>query len=433
MGDIRTRPRACQRAPPRRRGRAKKSRDATLDSGTDARYTRRGMKVCLDIQSTLGPRAGVGRYTKMLAEHLGPTRGPHQLVLFHFDFRGRGAPFFVEGATSRRVRWIPGRAAQYAWKTLGWPPYEWFAGSADVYHFPNFIRPPLARGASVVTIHDVAFLRYPETLEARNLAYLRAHIRETARRANAIITVSEFTAREIVDLLGVPAAKLHAIPSGLDPAMHRPPDEAVRALRRRLDLTRPYLLAVGTLEPRKNYPFLIEVFERLTKFDGDLVIAGRRGWKYQPILDRIERSPRRTRIRLLENLDEADLPALYGGAELFVLPSLYEGFGFPPIEAMACGTPAVVSTGGALAETCGDGALVLDAIDAGRWASEIAALLRAPDARDALRRRGAERAARFKWTETARRTWAVYEAALADHRAQREPHSANRETMAARA
>ncbi len=376
------------------------------------------MKVCLDIQSTLGARAGVGRYTQMLAEHLGPTRGPRELALFHFDFRGRGAPFDVEGAELRRCRWMPGRAPQFAWKTFGWPPYDWFAGPADVYHFPNFIRPPLARGASVVTIHDVAFLRYPETIEARNLVYLNAHIRETVRRANAIITVSAFTAREVAELLDAPATKLHAIPSGLDPAMHRPPAEVVRALRKRLDLQRPYLLTVGTLEPRKNYPFLIEVFERLSKFDGDLVIAGRRGWKYQPILDRIARSTRRSRIRLIEDLAEADLPALYGGAELFVLPSLYEGFGFPPLEAMACGTPAVVSPGGALAEICGDGALVLDAIDAGRWAAEIGALLSAPAMLDNLRRRGAERAARYTWNETARRTWAVYEAALADYREQ---------------
>lgn len=374
------------------------------------------MRVCIDIQSALGARAGVGRYTLMLAQHLGALRGPHELATFHFDFRRRGLPFMAEEAESRVCHWLPGRVPQLAWKTLGWPPYDWFAGPADVYHFPNFIRPPLARGASVVTIHDVAFLRYPETIEARNLAYLTRHIRDTVRRANAIITVSAFTAREVAELLGVPRDRLHAIPSGLDPAMHRPPPEVVRALRHRLDLARPYLLSVGTLEPRKNYPFLIEVFDRLTKFDGDLVIAGRRGWKYQPILDRIARSSRRARIRLLEDISESDLPALYGGAELFVLPSLYEGFGFPPIEAMACGTPAVVSPGGALAEICGDGALVLDAIDAGRWAHEIGELLSAPAALDALRRRGAEQAARYTWRETARRTWAVYEAALDDYR-----------------
>lgn len=373
------------------------------------------MRVCIDIQSAIGARAGVGRYTLMLAQHLGALRGPHELATFHFDFRRRGLPFMAEETESRVCNWLPGRVPQFAWKTFGWPPYNWFAGPADVYHFPNFIRPPLSRGASVVTIHDVAFLRYPETIEARNLTYLTRHIRDTVQHANAIITVSAFTAREVTELLNVPPHRLHAIPSGLDPAMHRPSSDVVRALRHRLDLPRPYLLTVGTLEPRKNFPFLIEVFERLTGFDGDLVIAGRRGWKYQPILDRIAHSPCRSRIRLLETIAEADLPALYGGAELFVLPSLYEGFGFPPLEAMACGTPAVVSPGGALAEVCGQGALVIEAIEAERWAHEIRALLSAPALLDALRRRGAEQAARYTWRETARRTWSVYEAALDDH------------------
>ncbi|HMP76239.1 MAG TPA: glycosyltransferase family 1 protein [Kiritimatiellia bacterium] len=373
------------------------------------------MRVCIDIQSAIGNRAGVGRYTKMLVEHLAPQKGNNELALFHFDFQRRGAPFPIDDAEFRSFQWAPGRVMQAAWKYLNWPPYDWFAGPADVYHFPNFIRPPLPRGASVVTIHDVAFLRHPDTIENRNLAYLKKHIHQTLRRANAVITVSKFTAREVRDLLEVPEERLHAIPSGLDPAMHRPAPEAIRAFRARHELARPYLLSVGTLEPRKNFPFLIEVFERMTKFDGDLVIAGRRGWKYQPVLSRIERSTRRSRIRLLEDVPEADLPALYAGAELFALPSFYEGFGFPPLEAMACGTPAVVSPGGALEETVGDGALVITSIDASRWANEMTNLLQAPALRDALRQRGADQAARYTWRETARLTWTAYEAARADY------------------
>lgn len=366
------------------------------------------MRVCLDIQSAVGARAGVGRYTKLLAEHLAPLRGEHELALFHFDFQRRGLNFSIEGANSRTCRWLPGRLAQGAWKTLGWPPYSWFAGAADVYHFPNFIRPPLARGASVVTIHDVAFLRHPETIERKNLAYLNQHIHATVARADAIITVSEFTAREVEALLGVPRERLHAIPSGLDPTLTRPTSDTIRALRHRLALNRPYLLSVGTLEPRKNFAFLVEVFERLPAYPGDLVIAGRRGWKFEPLLDRIARSPRREQIRLVEDLGEGDLPALYGGADLFLLASLYEGFGFPPLEAMACGTPVVVSPGGSLAEICGGGAVVLPADDPDRWARELSALLHAPAARDALRQRGTDHAAHFSWTETARRTWDVY-------------------------
>lgn len=377
------------------------------------------MRVCLDIQSAIGARAGVGRYTKLLAEHLAPLRGKNRLSLFHFDFNQRGHSLTTGDTPVRSCRWMPGRFVQKAWKTVGWPPYDWFAGSADVFHFPNFIRPPLRRGASVVTIHDLAFLRFPETIEEKNLAYLKGQIEQTVRNSTAIITVSEFTAREARELLNVPESKLHPIHSGLDPALQRPTPDATRALRKRLQLERPYLLSIGTFEPRKNYPFLIEIFDHLEKFDGDLVIAGRRGWKYEPIFERIARSPRRDRIRVVEDLGESDLPALYGGAELFLLPSLYEGFGFPPLEAMACGTPALVTPGGSLEEVCGGGAIVLPDGDVARWVQEITALLQAPGARDELRRRGADFVTRYSWRETARKTWAVYEQAHKDHIAAR--------------
>lgn len=373
------------------------------------------MRVCIDIQSAITQRAGVGRYAKLLVEHLAAARGTEALSLFYFDFRRRGVPIPLDGVDQRACRWLPGRLVQGAWKTLAWPPFDWLAGPAEVYHFPNFIRPPLARGASVVTIHDVAFLRHPETLEAKNYAYLTAKIRDTVERADAIVTVSRFTARELEELLRVPAAKLHTVHSGLDPAMRKPIPEAVRALRGRLHLERPYLLTVGTLEPRKNLPFLVEVFDHLKGFDGDLVIAGRRGWKFEPILARIAASPRRDRIRVLEDIEEADLPPLYGGAEVFVLPSLYEGFGFPPLEAMACGTPAVVSTGGSLPEVCGDAAVVVDGYDATRWAAEIKTLLDAPGRRDALRQRGVAHAQAYTWEAAARATWSVYRHAHAAH------------------
>lgn len=373
------------------------------------------MRVCIDIQAAITQRAGVGRYTKLLVDHLAGRRGDDTLALFYFDFQRKGRPFPVDGADWRACRWAPGRFVQQAWKRLAAPPFDWFAGAADVFHFPNFIRPPLSRGASVVTIHDVAFLRYPETIERRNLAYLTSRIADTVAKADAIITVSRFTAAEVQELLRVPASRLFAVPSGLDPAMRMPSPEEVRAARHRFRVERPYLLFVGTLEPRKNLPLLVDAFERLKGFDGDLVIVGRRGWTFEPILRRIAASPRHERIRLLEDATEADLPALYGGAELFVLPSLYEGFGFPPLEAMACGTPAVVSTGGSLPEICGDAAVVVPDYDPARWAHEVGALLESPGRRDALRQRGVAHARAFSWDETARRTWEVYRTAHDRH------------------
>jgi glycosyltransferase involved in cell wall biosynthesis len=367
--------------------------------------------VHVDIQPAIAQRAGVGRYTRSLVEHLGAFAGADALRLFYFDFRRRALPFAPAGALVRTVRWLPGRAAQGAWRLLAWPPYDRIAGRADLYHFPNFIRPPLSRGRSVVTIHDVSFLRFPGAAERRNLAYLRARIGDTVRRADAILADSEFVRAEIVELLRAPAAKVHAVPLGLPAGMAAPPPDAVAAVRARLGLGRPYLLHVGTFEPRKNLEFLAGVYERLGGFDGDLVLAGMRGWNCEPIFARLAASPRAARIRILDYVAEGDLPALYAGAEALVFPSLYEGFGFPPLEAMACGTPVVCSAGGSLPEVVGDAAEVVRGYDADEWAARVEALLG-----DAARRaervaRGRARAARFTWEETARRTWAVYRGA----------------------
>ncbi len=350
----------------------------------------------------------------MLVEQLALTRGPHELSLFYFDAKRKGSPFLVPGADFKACRALPGRVAQGLWKTIHWPPFNAFAGDADLYHFPNFTRPPLARGASVITVHDMAFLRLPDTLEEKNRAYLQARMRPSVEKADAIITVSHFTARELSELMNVSADKVFAIHSGLDADMKPPSPEAVKALRQRRGLDRPYLLMVGTLEPRKNIPFLISIFERLTHFDGDLVIAGRRGWKYEPILERIRASKRAAQIKLIEDLGEGELPTLYGGAELFVLPSLYEGFGFPPLESMACGVPAVVAPAGSLAEVCGEAALVIADYDADRWAIAVQRLLDHPSEREALRARGLAHAPTFRWSETARQTWKVYEGVLAN-------------------
>ncbi len=366
------------------------------------------MQICVDIQSAIAQRAGVGRYTKRLVEHLAQFRGHDDLRLFYFDFKRKGEPFPVADAEFRACRWLPGRLAQVAWKHIGLPPFNWFAGRADLFHFPNFIRPPIAGGKSVVTIHDLAFLRHPETIESGNYRYLTDHIHNTVASADAIIAVSQFTAREIQDLLDVPANKIHAIQSGVEHFRHLPHETEIAATRKMLNLQRPYLLCLSTLEPRKNFPFLVDVFERLGHFDGDLVIAGGRGWKCAPILDRFKTSPRAPRIRYLEYVHDDLLPGLYAGAELFVFPSLYEGFGFTPLEAMARGTAVVSSAGGSLPEVLGEAAEVIPNFNADEWAAKIEALLGDTARLRRLKDEGLKQAQKFSWDDTARQTWAVY-------------------------
>ena len=367
------------------------------------------MKVCLDIQASLGQRAGVGRYVRELLWHLGAGAGADELAAFYFDFKRTGLDAAPPGVALRSCRWLPGRVAQAAWKRVGFPPYDWFAGQADLYHFPNFIRPPLSRGRkSVVTIHDVSFLRMPETTEAKNLAWLSAEIRRTAERADAILTDSQFSAREICELLKAPQEKVFPVWLGLPTFGPPPAPEAVARLRGKLGLEKPYLLMVGTIEPRKNIPFLVKIYEALKDFDGDLALAGGLGWKTGPTLRAISESPRKAGIHLLKHLDDAQLSALYAGAAAFVYPTRYEGFGFPPLEAMGRGAPVVAARNSSLPEVLGAAAEWVDGFDAEEWAEKVRAVLSDSARAARLRAAGFAQAKKFTWEETARQTWDVY-------------------------
>jgi glycosyltransferase involved in cell wall biosynthesis len=367
------------------------------------------MDICLDVQPAVAQRAGVGQYTRHLANALARTAGTDTLSLFYFDFKRQGQAPSAPGAKSRAVRWLPGRIVEQAWKRLNFPPFEWFAGRADLYHFPNFILPPLAsRAKTVVTIHDMAFMKFPAFAEDRNRRYLEARIRDTVRRADAVITDSEVSAADIRELLGVEAGRVHAIPLGVNPSIGRASDEAVERMKRQFNLDRPYLLSVSTLEPRKNLVFMIDVFDRLDSFDGELVLAGMPGWKCEPIFEAMSKAKRSSRIRYIQYVDDANLPALYTGATAFLCTSHYEGFGLPPVEAMACGTPVVSSGGGALAEVLGDAATVVPTFAPDAWVCAILQVVGDQAVRARLIEAGSRRAAGYTWEETARRTWSVY-------------------------
>ncbi|HPR90197.1 MAG TPA: glycosyltransferase family 1 protein [Synergistaceae bacterium] len=371
------------------------------------------MKVCIDIQPAVGQGAGVGRYTAKLAEYLARSCSPgDELDLFCFDFKRRAGTIESHGAAKKIIRWCPGRLAQFAWKKTGWPPFNAFAGKADLYHFTNFIMPPLGKGRAVVSIHDMSFMRLPLFTEDKNLEYLEGKIKDTVNRADAIITISRFSAREIQDLLDVPPEKIFVTYPGIDSNFKPADPDKISALCERLKIKRPYLLSVGTFEPRKNFSFLVDVLEKMKNFHGSLVIAGNLGWKYQSILARIKNSPMADRIYRLPDVNQEDLTVLYGGAEIFVFPSFYEGFGFPPLEAMACGTPVVSSSGGSLSEVLDNAAVIPDKFEADLWAERIEEIIGNADLRKKMISCGLKHARQYKWEDTAKKIWEVYRTVL---------------------
>lgn len=366
------------------------------------------MHVCIDYQAAVTQRAGIGRYTRQLVDALSETTADDELSVCSFDFRRRGDGHVPGNVRHRVVRWCPGRLAQTLWKRLHWPPYERFAGPADVYHFTNYILPPCRQGIRVVSIHDVSFLRLPAFAETRNLAYLRAHIRRTVADADAIVTLSAFSAAEIVELLQVDPARVHAIHIGVAEHIQPPTPEQIAALRARLELEDPYLLFVGTIEPRKNIPLLIELFENLGDAAGRLVIAGMPGWKCEPIMARMNASSRADQIRYLDYVSDEDLPALYAGADLLISPSFYEGFGLPPVEALLCGTPVIASNIAAHPEVLGDAATLVSGFEVDEWVAQTrGALDQARTAPDRMEH-GRRHAASFTWARAAAEHWQLY-------------------------
>ena len=257
-------------------------------------------------------------------------------------------------------------------------------------------------------------MRFPEFAEERNLSYLNSQINRTIEQADAIITVSRFSADELAATTRADPAKIFPIYPGVDDhpdsvaAQNKKNTEDNRNFLKATGITKPFLLNVGTIEPRKKTAFLFDVFEKMNQFDGLLVIAGMKGWKYEPFFEKMRASQRKENIIYLDYVNTAQLNVLYTKAELFMFPSFYEGFGFPPLEAMSRGTPVLASDKGSLPEVLGNGARIMKSYDADEWAVAAMEILENKSARELLAQSGRKKAMEYTWKKTATATWQVY-------------------------
>ena len=301
---------------------------------------------------------------------------------------------------------------------LGYLPFRLRALRTDVYHGPAVFLPHVKLGyGTVVTIHDLVSFLFPETVPKKYSLYMRLMTRLAARSADRIIAVSHATKTDLVQILGVPPAKIAVIHEAVGPEFACVPSrEAVEAVVRRYGLRPPYCLFVGNLEPRKNLPSLIEAFAQARRrlapagFSPQLVLAGTRAWLHAGIFRAVETHGLGAAVVFTDYVPLADLPALYAGATCFVFPSLYEGFGLPVLEAMAAGAPVVAARAGSIPEVAGDAALLVDASVPGELTAAIEAVLTDRALRERLIIRGRARAATFEWNRVARETREVYDA-----------------------
>ena len=371
------------------------------------------MKICIDIQSAVAQRAGVGRYTKVLVENLIKNGHADQLKLFYFNFKKFESPIDnTDNIEMKPITYIPGQFVQKAWKTINFPTFDFFAGKADVYHFPNFIIPPVAdkKGKKIVSIHDTSFIRFPQFTEEKNLKYITKKIKKTVERADKIITISHFSAEEIKTLLNVPEHKIAVTHLGISESfMPEDKHEAFLKVKEKTQIADPYILTLGTVEPRKNLLLAIEMFEKMKHFDGNLVIAGMLGWKYETIMEKIKESPKSKKIIYLNYVPDGLLSSLYSAASLYIIPSHYEGFGFPPVEAMACGTPVLSSKGGSLPEILGNAAEYAEFNAPEQWADKAEQIINTQSIQNDLIKKGIKQASKYRWSKTAEETWNIYQ------------------------
>jgi glycosyltransferase involved in cell wall biosynthesis len=376
----------------------------------------RPLRIAIDYTSAINQNAGIGRFVRNLVNAVVAHDATDSFVLFHANPNPGRAPNYPGGSNvSHRELRVSERWANIIWHRLQVPlPADWLTGPIDLFHSPDFVLPPISAARSILTVHDLAFLLYPECADARLRAYLEKTVPRSVRRADYVVADSENTRNDVICLLGVPPERVTVVPGGVDPVF-RPVTDPARLLTLRqsigLDDTTPYILFIGVIEPRKNLMGLIEAFDILKSrrsLPHKLVVAGRRGWLSDSTMERAERSPYRSEIVFPGFIPEEDLPTLYSAAEAFAFPSHYEGFGLPVLEAMACGTPVVASRASSLPEVVGDAGMQVDPDDSEHLASALELLALNPEMRADFSTRGIARASTFTWEAAAEVMLDVY-------------------------
>lgn len=365
------------------------------------------MRIAFDGTTLRPGRTGVGYYTEHLLHHLVLEAGDHEVIVVSNRTVQTSTPL------PPRVRVAAGYTAplRLPWMQIV-APRMLDELDADVAHFTNSAVPLASPVPTIVTIHDMSLTLFPAYHPLRRVLLNRPLANLAARRVDAIITVSHSARRDILRLYNVPADRVRVVHEAAAPAFQPIADPiTLGRVRSRYALPDRFILYVGTIEPRKNLPRLLEAFAR-RHTAGDLphtlVLVGRYGWRARDVRRTVERLRLSGAVRFLGYVPFADLPAIYSLADLFVFPSLHEGFGLPVLEAMACGTPVVVGRNSSLVEVAADAAETVDPLDAAALGDALVRITRNRAHRDALARRGLERSKAFSWQRAARETLDVY-------------------------
>lgn len=375
------------------------------------------MRITLDLSPYVHRHAGLGRYAGELLNAMVRLAPENEYTgLYHAareqEVAGLPANVKIVRVPMSAKPWrMSVLLAYYANLTMDrWLPPQ------DIFHGTDHLLPPLKNGKSIFTIHDLIFRFFPEYHLPLNRRFLDLMLPKFMRRADAIIAVSGNTRRDVTRLMNIPAEKMTVIPEGVSPRFRPVTDcAALERVRATCRLPERFILFFSTIEPRKNLVTLLDAYAALVRQHSDipgLVVMGRKGWLYEETLRRISDLALTERVVLTNWVEEQDVPAVLSLATVFVFPSLYEGFGLTPLEAMACGAPVICSNASSLPEVVGDAGIPVDPRDVSGLAQAISRVLNDEPLRRELRARGIKQASRFTWERTARETLELYKNVL---------------------
>lgn len=376
------------------------------------------MKVAFDAQLLFEKqKTGIGWNAKMMIDQLIQS-SEIECTLNCFRMRDQKrakemlADYERKGCVIRQSKWMPGRIYNHLERLIPFP-YRWIFGTtSDITQFFNYTIPYGVSGKRITTIHDMAFQAYPETVAKKTHHWLDRNLRKYCQRADLILTVSEFSRQEIHRYMGIPLERIEVVYNGVDLKHYYPrTEQEIRDVTKELHIPGKYLLYLGTLEPRKNIETLITAYWELKKRMADapkLVLAGKKGWMYDSIFESVKDFGLIQDVIFTGYVKEEAVPALLSGAEAFVFPSLYEGFGIPPLEAMACGTPVITSNTSSLPEVVKDAGILIPPKDSRMLAQKMEELLTDQDLRSQLISAGKKQAAQFTWERSAEKMIKIY-------------------------
>ena len=376
------------------------------------------MTIGVDIRSLSGKNhSGVEEYTLNILTHLIKSAPEAYFKLFSNSFKKQPDKYQWNNNPNARLYnfKIPNRIFSSVSRILNIPKIDKMLGGCDVFFSPHFhIAPVSKKCKKVITFHDLSFVRYPEFFSLKQNIWHKTQMnpQKQAQEADKIIAVSESTKTDLIELFGINENKIKVIYSGIDDKFFETERDDINiAVKNKYHLPSNYVLFLGTLEPRKNIVGIIKAFELLSRIgefqDFHLVLAGNIGWRSEEVFDAIKKSSCRSRIIVTGSVESFERRAIYQNAKLFVYPSFFEGFGFPPLEAMASGMPVITSNGSSLPEVVGDAALLIDPYNVEEIFGTMKLLLLDEELCQSYVLKGKERAKKFSWTKSAEETLGV--------------------------